>query len=131
MYMLDTDTSIYVLKNRTDKLKHKFKVTKNIYISSITYAELCFGIENGDVSLKKDRWEELNLFTRQLIIEPWGEEASRDYGLIRADLQKQGNIIGNNDLFIAAHARSLDMTLVTNNTNEFERVTNLHLENWI
>ena len=131
MYMLDTDTSIYVLKNRTNKLKHKFKVTKNIYISSITYAELCFGIENGDVSLKKDRWEELNLFTRQLIIEPWGEDASRDYGLIRADLQKQGNIIGNNDLFIAAHARSLDMTLVTNNTNEFKRVTNLHLENWI
>jgi tRNA(fMet)-specific endonuclease VapC len=129
--MLDTDTSIYVLKNRTSKLKHKFKVTKELYISSITYAELCFGIENGDASLRKQRWAELNLFTRQLIIEPWGAGASKDYGLIRADLQKQGNIIGNNDLFIAAHARSLDMTLVTNNTSEFKRVTNLRLENWI
>lgn len=129
--MLDTDTSIFVLKNRTNKLKHKFKVTKSIYISSITYAELCFGIENGIASLRKQRWEELNLFTHKLIIEPWGEDAAKDYGLIRADLQKQGNLIGNNDLFIAAHARSLNMILVTNNTNEFERVTNLHVENWI
>jgi len=131
MYMLDTDTSIYVLKNRTNKLKHKFKVTKELYISSITYGELCFGIENGDASLRKKRWKELNLFTRKLIIEPWGENASKDYGLIRADLQKQGNLIGNNDLFIAAHARSLKMVLVTNNTNEFKRVTNLRIENWI
>ena len=131
MYMLDTNICIYVLKNRTDKLKHKFKVTKNIYISSITYAELCFGIENGEPLLRKQRWKELNLFTQMLLIEPFGEDAAKDYGLIRASLKKQGKLISNNDLLIAAHARSLSMILVTNNTAEFQRVTNLDIENWV
>ena len=129
--MLDTNICIYVLKNRTDKLKHKFKVTMNIYISSVTYAELCFGIENGEPLLRKQRWKELNLFTQKLIIEPFGEEAAKDYGLIRATLKKQGNLISNNDLLIAAHARSLSMILVTNNTAEFQRVTSLDIENWV
>jgi len=131
MYMLDTNICIYVLKNRTDKLKHKFKVTKNIYISSVTYAELCFGIENGEPLLRTQRWKELNLFTQKLIIEPFEEEAAKDYGLIRATLKKQGNLISNNDLLIAAHARSLNMILVTNNTAEFQRVTSLDIENWV
>ncbi len=131
MYMLDTNICIYVLKNRTDKLKHKFKVTKNIYISSVTYAELCFGIENGEPLLRKQRWKELNLFTQKLIIEPFEEEAAKDYGLIRATLKKQGNLISNNDLLIAAHARSLSMILVTNNTAEFQRVSSLDIENWV
>ncbi len=60
MYMLDTDICIYVLKKHSDKLRHKFKVTKNICISSVTYGELCFGIENGDNSMKDARWKELN-----------------------------------------------------------------------
>ena len=81
--------------------------------------------------LRKQRWKELNLFTQKLIIEPFGEEAAKDYGLIRAALKKQGNIIRNNDLLIAAHARSLSMILVTNNTAEFQRVTSLDIENWI
>lgn len=131
MYMLDTNICIYVLKNRTGKLKHKFKVTKNIFISSVTYAELCFGIENGEPSLRAGRWKELDLFTRKLIIEPLGEDAAKEYGLIRATLKTQGNLIGNNDLLIAAHARCLDMILVTNNTSEFTRVDNLNIENWI
>jgi len=131
MYMLDTNICIYVLKNRTDKLKHKFKVTKNICISSVTYAELCFGIENGEPLLRKQRWKELNLFTQKLIIEPFGEDAAKDYGLIRASLKKQGKLISNNDLLIAAHARSLSMILVTNNTAEFQRVTSLDIENWV
>ena len=131
MYMLDTNICIYVLKNRTDKLKHKFKATKNIYISSVTYAELCFGIENGEPLLRKQRWKELNLFTQKLIIEPFEEEAAKDYGLIRATLKKQGNLISNNDLLVAAHARSLNMILVTNNTAEFQRVTGLDIENWV
>jgi tRNA(fMet)-specific endonuclease VapC len=129
--MLDTNMCIYVLKNRTNKLKHKFKVSKYIYISSITYAELCFGIENGEPSLRKQRWKELKLFTQKLLIEPLGEDAAKEYGLIRATLKKQGNLIGNNDILIAAHARSLNMILVTNNTDEFKRVTNLEIENWV
>jgi len=126
MYMLDTNICIYVLKNRTNQLRQKFKASKSLCISSITYGELCFGIENGNHVLKKERWQALNLLTRKLMIEPWEEKAAQDYGLIR-----EGNIIGNNDLLIAAHARSLDMILVTNNTKEFAKITNLKLENWI
>ncbi len=131
MYMLDTDICIYVLKKHSDKLRHKFKVTKNICISSVTYGELCFGIENGSNSMKEARQKELNLFTQRLFIEPWDENAAKHYGFIRALLRKQGTPIGNNDLLIAAHARSLDSVMVTNNIREFERVPNLTIENWM
>ncbi len=131
MYMLDTDICIYVLKKHSDKLRHKFKATKNICISSVTYGELCFGIENGDNSMKDARWKELNLFTQRLFIEPWDKNAAKHYGSIRAFLRKQGTPIGNNDLLIAAHARSLDSVMVTNNIREFERVPDLIIENWI
>jgi len=131
MYMLDTNICIYVLKKHSDKLRHKFKVTKNICISSVTYGELCFGIENGDNSMREARWKELDLFTQRLLIEPWDEDAAKHYGFIRALLKKQGTPIGNNDLLIAAHARSLNNVIVTNNVREFERVPNLTVENWV
>lgn len=130
MYMLDTNICIYVLKNRSDRLRHKFKAIKNLCISSVTYAELCFGIENGDDTVKKARWEQLDLFIQRLPIEPWDENAARLYGFIRALLKKQGHQIGNNDLLIASHARSMNAVLVTNNLREFNRVPDLSLENW-
>jgi len=58
------------------------------------------------------------------------DKASVHYAKIRADLKTAGKMIGANDLFIAAHARSLSLTLVTNNTREFGRVRNLATENW-
>jgi len=131
MYMLDTNICIYVLKNHSDKLRHKFKAIKNICISSVTYGELCFGIENGDISRREERWVQLDLFTQRLIIDPWDEDAARHYGSIRALLKKQGTPIGNNDLLIASHARSLNAVLVTNNIREFNRVPDLSLENWV
>jgi len=131
MYMLDTNICIYVLKNHSDKLRHKFKAIKNICISSVTYAKLCFGIENGDSLMKKSRWEQLDFFTQRLIIDPWDEDAARHYGFIRAYLKKQGTPIGNNDLLIASHARSINAVLVTNNVKEFDRVPDLSIENWV
>lgn len=131
MYMLDTNTCIYVLKNRSDKLRHKFKAIKNLCISSISYGELCYGIENGDPGMRAERYEELQLFIQRLNIEEWDKEAGFQYGLLRADLKRQGLLIGNNDLLIAAHARSLSAVLVTNNTREFSRITDLTVENWI
>jgi len=131
MYILDTNICIYVLRNHSDKLRYKFKAIKDIYISSITYAELCFGIENGDVNLKAQRWEQLNLFTRRLSILSWDEDCAKHYGSIRAVLKKEGTIIGNNDLLIASQARSLQAILVTNNVDEFQRVPNLIIENWV
>ena len=131
MYMLDTNICIYVLKNHSEQLRRKFKAVKSICISSITYAELCFGIENSDNALKQSRWKQLDLFTRRLYIAPFEEGAAKEYGIIRAHLKRQGNLIGNNDLLIAAHARSLGTTLVTNNVREFNRAPGLTVENWV
>jgi len=131
MYMLDTNICIYVLKNHSDKLRHKFKAVKDICISSITYGELCFGIENGSGNLKEERWRQLEIFTRRLLIDSLDENAGKHYGSIRAQLKKEGRLIGNNDLLIAAHARSINAVLVTNNVREFIRVPNLEVENWI
>ena len=131
MYMLDTNICIYVLKNHSDELRHKFKAIKNICISSVTYGELCFGIENGDKSMIPSRKKQLDIFTQRLLIDPWDEDAARHYGFIRALLKKQGTLIGNNDLLIASHARSINAVLVTNNVREFNRVPDLSIENWI
>lgn len=130
MYMLDTNICIYILKEHPLKVKHKFVEVENICISSVTYGELCFGIENGAADMQKERWNQLDLFTQCLEIESWDDSAARCYGSIRSLLKKQGNLIGNNDLLIAAHASSRQAVLVTNNMKEFERVPNLLLENW-
>ena len=131
MHLLDTDTCIYVLKHRSSTLQHKFRVTRDLAISAVTYAELCFGIEHGSTSLMKQRWEQLNVFTRLLLVMPVDEAVAKVYGNLRAFLLKQGRPIGNNDLFIAAHARSLGAVLVTNNLREFKRVPDLSVENWL
>lgn len=131
MYMLDTNMCIYVLKNHSDELRHKFKAIENICISSVTYGELCFGIEDGNSAMRAARREQLDIFTQRLLIEPWDEDAARHYGVIRALLKKQGNLIGNNDLLISAHARSMNAVLVTNNVREFNRVPDLTIENWV
>ena len=80
MYMLDTNICIYVLQNRTKRLRHRFKVEKDLCISSVTYAELCFGIENSAPSLRSKRWEQLDLFTRLLHIEALDWKTGRHYG---------------------------------------------------
>jgi len=131
MYMLDTNTCIYVLKNHSPHLKRKFNAMKALCISSITFAELCYGIENSAVEHRQARHKQLKLFVRNLLVDPWDEKAAYHYGSIRADLKRQGNIIGNNDLLIAAHARSLNAVLVTNNEHEFRRVAELKIENWL
>ena len=131
MYMLDTNICIYVLKNHSAKLKHKFKVSRDLCISAVTYAELCFGIENGDVSLRGKRREQFDAFTRLLLTLPLDDDAGRHYGRIRAHLKSKGSTIGNNDLFIAAHALSSGAVLVSNNEREFKRVPGLVVENWL
>ena len=131
MYMLDTNICIYVLKNHSDRLRQKFKATKHLSISSIVYAELCYGIENSESSNKQERWQQLDLFTRTLPIKYWGASAAKHYGSIRAILKRQSTPIGNNDLLIAAHVRSVNAVLVTNNVREFNHVPDLTIENWV
>jgi tRNA(fMet)-specific endonuclease VapC len=131
MYLLDTNTCIYVLNERSERLRHRFKVSKNVCISAVSYAELCYGIENGVASLRRGRWEQLHAFTRLLLIEPLDRAVGERYGRLRAWLRRQGAPIGNNDLFIAAHALSLGAVLVTNNEREFARIPDLTVENWL
>ena len=131
MYMLNTGFCIYVLKKRPDRLRQKFNEVKNISISSITYAELCFGIESGPADLKQARWEQLDAFTRLLLIEPLDTDVGRHYGALRVLFTGQGVSIGNNDLLIAAHARSIGAVLVTNNLREYSRIPDLTVENWL
>jgi tRNA(fMet)-specific endonuclease VapC len=131
MYMLDTNICIYVLKNRSDKLRQRFKTTKGLCISAVTYAELCFGIENGKSSLRQARSQQLEIFVQLLLFESLDRSVGEHYGRLRAHLKRRGEMIGNNDLFIASHAQSLGAVLVTNNIGEFSRVPDLLVENWL
>ena len=131
MYVLDTNICIYVLKHHSKRLRHRFKVTRDLSVSTISLAELCFGIESSSPSLCAARWDQLESFVSLLLVHPFDGDAARHYGSIRAELKRQGTPIGNNDLLIAAHARSLGAVLVTNDEREFGRVPDLIVENWV
>jgi tRNA(fMet)-specific endonuclease VapC len=101
----------------------------SIGISSITLAELQYGIMKS--SLPDKNREALEKFITPLEINDFDYKASVEYGKIRADLEGKGIPIGPLDTLIAAHARSLDLILVTNNEKEFNRIPDLKVENWI
>ena len=130
MFMLDTDLCIYLINERDAALKDKFEANAgDTCISSITYAELCFGVAHSTRIEQNTR--ELDAFCLDLDILPFGTEAGVHYGAIRHVLSRPGRLIGANDLLIAGHARSLGATLVTNNEREFGRVPDLVTENWL
>ena len=130
-YLLDTNIIAYAINKRPESVfdwiqEHS---PEDLAISSITLAELEFGI------CKSSRPEQnrlaLTTFLSGIQALPFDSDAAREYGLIRADLTAKGNLIGANDLLIAAHAKALGLILVTNNIREFERVDGLQLENWV
>ena len=130
MFMLDTDICIYLINDRGEALRNKFESNAHaIRISSITYAELCFGAAHS--ARVEDNRRELEDFCLDLDILSFDAAAGTHYGEIREALARDGRIIGANDLLIAAHARSAGATLVTNNEGEFGRVPRLRLENWL
>lgn len=131
MYFLDTNICIYLLNSRSGQLSARVRTESDLFISAVTYAELCYGIENGSPERAPECWSQLDMFTRLVETLPLTEGAGRLYGQVRAFLRKQGRLIGGNDLLIAAHAMSEDAVLVSNNLREFERVPNLKLENWV
>ena len=129
-YMLDTDTCSYIMKRSNDAvLKRLQKVSvSDVCMSVITKSELQFGVE---VSPRRKQDESaLSAFLGYVEVLDFPDTASLHYGKIRAHLKTLGTMIGANDLFIAVHARSLGLTLVTNNTREFGRVPKLVTENW-
>ena len=128
--MLDTNIVIYTMKQRPATVKAKFNaVATQLCISSISVAELVFGAENSQNPVQN--MKVIEDFLSRLQILDYGIESAMQYGSIKAHLRKMGTLIGENDLHIAAHARSKGLILVTNNTKEFERVPALQLENWV
>jgi tRNA(fMet)-specific endonuclease VapC len=129
-YLLDTNIVIYVLKRRPVEVLKIFNTNASrMAISSITLSELIYGAEkspNVDKNL-----EAIEEFISHLDVLSYDAKASQHYGQIKASLERKGEVIGENDIHIAAHAISQGLTLVTNNLREFKRVKNLALENWV
>ncbi|MEZ3423894.1 MAG: type II toxin-antitoxin system VapC family toxin [Lachnospiraceae bacterium] len=129
-YMLDTNTCIFAMKQKGNVIANLMKYKpEDICISSITYAELVYGVEKSQAK-DKNRLA-LALFLSDIQVIPYDDNAAQEYGYIRADLQQKGIPIGPMDMLIASHAKALGMTIVTNNTNEFKRVSGLKLEDWL
>ena len=129
-YMLDTDISSCIMKRSHEAVLRRLqKVPIGVVcISVITKSELLFGVE---VSPRREQdHAALDQYLRHVEILDFPDEATLHYAQIRATLKTRGTMIGANDLFIAAHARALDLTLVTNNSEEFDRVPDLKIENW-
>jgi len=129
-FMLDTNTCIYIIKQKPDKVLKHFTAYSvgDIGISSITLAELRYGVAKSQ-QIQKNQ-EALDAFISPLEIADFDEEASRVYGIMRAVLEKAGNPIGSMDMLIGAHALSLGVTLVTNNVKEFRQIKNLKVADW-
>jgi tRNA(fMet)-specific endonuclease VapC len=129
-YLLDANICIYIAKQRPPGVARRFArlTAGSVGMSLITYGELRYGAEKSQRSAEAraiiDRLVELIP-----VLEP-DAEVGATYGRLRAHLERSGAPIGNNDLWIAAHALTLGVTLVSNNTRAFERVPKLKLQNW-
>jgi tRNA(fMet)-specific endonuclease VapC len=129
-YMLDTNICIYIAKHQPPEVKARFERLKpgQLLMSAITYGELYYGACKSNQPTKA--LAQLHELTQDIPVEDLTSTAARAYGEIRAALEKQGRLIGNNDLWIGAHAMALDVTLATNNEREFKRIAGLSVENW-
>ena len=130
MILLDTNICIYVINTKPPEVLARFHQYRlgDIGISSVVAAELAYGVAKSQSARNRAA---LEMFMAPLEILPFDEQAIWRYGDLRAQLERRGLPIGSLDTMIAAHALSLDATLVTNNTREFERVAGLRLENWV
>jgi len=130
-YLLDTNICIYIIKKKPESVIKRFEKLKSgsVAISTITLSELYYGVSK---SLKPDE----NMIALQEFISPlevldYTNVDALIYGKIRNLLEKKGSPIGAMDLLIASIAKSQDLILVTNNTKEFLRITDLKIENWV
>ncbi len=130
-YLLDTNICIYIKNHRPAEVLARFSKLPpgKVAMSAITYGELCFGAEKSSKS--KESRNILEHLVALIPVLPLDETVSIHYGKIRQHLQASGKPIGNNDLWIAAHALAGKLILVTNNEAEFKRVPGLRVENWV
>ena len=130
IYMLDTDICIYIIKRKPLRVLERLESIRpdQLSMSAITFAELMNGAKKSQrVEANVSR---LNALGEILEIRSFDQQAAVAYGDVRSSLEKRGEVIGPHDLLIAAHALSLDRTLVTNNEREFKRVEGLKVANW-
>ena len=130
-YMLDTNICIYIIKKKPISVIQKLQTLKidEIGISSITLSEMEYGVNKSS----KPSQNKLALleFISTIEILNFDDNAANEYGKIRTDLENKGTPIGSLDTLIAAHAKSINCILVTNNEKEFKRVKGLVIENWV
>lgn len=129
--MLDTNICLYIVREKPSAMRARFAQFRpgQLVMSAITYGELSYGAARS--ADRSRALAQLDSLVQAIPVEPLGPDVSRGYGSIRAALEKQGRVIGNNDLWIAAHALALDLTLATTNEREFRRVPGLSVENWM
>ena len=131
LYMLDTNICSFIIREKPSHIKEKLKDVEDsghkIALSSIVVSELLYGAKKK----KSDKLTKvINAFIDNFFIYDFDKNSAKEYANIRDDLESKGKIIGSNDLFIAAHSKSLKAILVTNNTREFNKVYGLELEDW-
>jgi tRNA(fMet)-specific endonuclease VapC len=129
-YMLDTNICIYLIRRKPPQVLERFAPLSfgDVGVSTITVAELQYGVQKSQ--RPEQNRQALEQFLIPLIIADFDQDAAIAYGIVRATLEQQGKPIGSLDTLIAAHALSLDVTLVTNNLREFARVPDLQVANW-
>jgi tRNA(fMet)-specific endonuclease VapC len=129
-YLLDTNICIYIRQRRPEEVLRRFRKLRpgEAALSVITYGELLYGAaKSAQRAAALDRLRELVQLLPALALP---ESAGETYGMLRAELEAKGEMIGNNDLWIAAHALAAGLILVTNNEKEFRRVGGLKVQNW-
>jgi tRNA(fMet)-specific endonuclease VapC len=129
-YLLDTNICVFVIRQKPQGVMHRFRQhdPDDLGISTVTLAELRYGADKSQDPVKNHN--ALNAFLAPLEIADFDARASEAYGKVRQDLESRGLPIGPLDTMIAAHALSLNVAVVTNNANEFSRVTGLTVEDW-
>ena len=129
-FLLDTNICIYIRRRRPPEILRRFRRLEvgEAAISVVTFGELIYGAEKCEQ--RDAAMRQLEELASLLPVLPLPVDAGRSYGALRAELETDGRVIGNNDLWIAAHAKVAKLILVTNNEREFQRVSGLKIQNW-
>jgi tRNA(fMet)-specific endonuclease VapC len=133
VYMLDTDTCIFLMRGQSPSLAAKAQSIPLSWqtMSAVSFAELTYGVLASSAAQRALNQAVLDAFVLHLAVLDWPQSAAQHYGEIRLDLKTRGEQLGAADLMIAAHARAIGAIVVTNNTKDFGRVGGLAVENWM
>ena len=132
LFMLDTDTCIFLMRGESPALAAKVQSVplQQQVMSAVTFAELTYGVQASAAAKRKQNQSVLDSLVLHLAVLDWPQDAAKHYAEIRADLKKRGAQLGAADLMIAAHARAMGAIVVANNIKDFDRVKGLEVENW-